>query len=86
MEAVTFEGRLRAGKANNHIYSRNGMDGLVSVWMHDSKFILTWEECPKGCQFDESTYTRDDRVVFNSFPELMAFLLDQKLSHDLFKP
>lgn len=74
MNSITFEKRLRDGKANNLTYSKDGRDGLVSVWMYESSIILTWEECPKGEQYDESTYTRDDRHVFSTIAELMTFL------------
>lgn len=86
MNVNTFEKRLSDGKANNLVYSKDGKDGLVSVWMHDSRIILTWEECPRGEQYDESTYGRDDRFVFGTLAELMAFLSQNKLGVDLFTP
>lgn len=86
MDAITFEKRLNDRKANNLTYSKDGLDGLVTVWMHDSSIILTWEECPKGEQYDESTYTRDERHVFNTITELMTFLFRHGLALDAFVP
>ncbi len=32
-----------------------------------------WEECREGDQYNEHDYTRDDRVVFDSAEEVLAF-------------
>ncbi len=84
MNSITFERRINNGKANHLTYSKDGLDGLISVWMHDSTIILTWEECPKGEQYNESTYTRDERYVFSTFTELMMFLSQHGLAMDAF--
>ena len=85
MNSQSFEERLRMGKVNCLVYSKDGKDGLISVWINNSSFILTWEECPKGKQYDESTYTRDDRHVFSNYSDLLFFLKEQNLQLNQFK-
>lgn len=82
----TFVKRLQNGKANNLIYSDGDKEGLVSVWIHEEAIILTWEECPIGEQHDESTYSRDERHVFESIGDLMTFLASNALKPELFTP
>jgi hypothetical protein len=86
MTTEKFIERIEAGKANNLVYKAGGNEGLVSVWKHDGSYIVTWEECPAGEQYDESTYTRDERHRLGSIEELMAFLAGQGLSLEAFKP
>jgi hypothetical protein len=45
-----------------------------------------WEECPAGEQYDESTYTRDERHAFESVEQLIAFLTREGLRPEDFKP
>ncbi|MDX1963970.1 MAG: hypothetical protein SFX18_12515 [Pirellulales bacterium] len=86
MNSYTFVKRLEEGKSNNLTYSRDGNDGLVTVWKHEELLILTWEECPKGKQYDESAYTRDERHLFERFSDLEAFLLSNDFEINLFAP
>lgn len=86
MTTDTFLRRLEEGKANNLIYGVEGKEGLVCVWKHKDEFILTWEECPPGQQYDESTYTRDTRHVFPISTSLLDFLAENDLRVELFKP
>jgi hypothetical protein len=41
--------------------------------------VLTWEECPAGEQYDEATYSRDERHVFATIEELLEFLAANEL-------
>jgi hypothetical protein len=86
MTTEKFIERIEAGKANNLVYKAGENEGLVSVWKHGGSYIVTWEECPAGEQYDESTYTRDERHQLGSIEQLMAFLADQGLSPEAFKP
>lgn len=86
MQADTFEKRIRDGKVNNLVYSKGEMEGLVSVWKHESSIIVTWEECPKGEQYDESTYSHDERHVFSSLSDVMRFLSGHGFDLDAFAP
>ncbi|RLS47677.1 MAG: hypothetical protein DWH84_00210 [Planctomycetota bacterium] len=86
MNIKTFARRLEEGKANNLTYSKDGNEGLISIWKHESSLILTWEECPKGEQYDESNYTRDERHVFDDFDKMMEFLTSKALTPDSFTP
>lgn len=86
MTLSTFKNRLEQGKANNLVYSRESQTGLVTVWKHEQSFILTWEECPQGMQFDESTYTRDERCVFATLDELLSYISANDLPLQSFAP
>jgi hypothetical protein len=83
---TTFVDRIHKGKVNNLIYADSGREGLVSVWKHEGLLVLTWEECPAGEQYDESTYTRDERHSFHTMDELLAFLAAHDLGPESFTP
>jgi hypothetical protein len=86
MTLRTFMRRLAGGKVNNFTYTHTSKEGLVSVWKHAGSFVLTWEECPKGSQYDESSYTRDERHTFATVEELLGFLATNKLTPESFTP
>jgi hypothetical protein len=86
MTLATFTGRLSSGKANNLTYAKDGKEGLVSVWKHGGWLVLTWEECPAGEQYDESTYTRDEKRSFSTMAELLEFLATHGLGTESFTP
>ncbi|AGA24787.1 hypothetical protein [Singulisphaera acidiphila] len=81
-----FIERIESSKINNLAYKVDGKEGLVSVWKYDGSYFVTWEECPAGEQYDESTYTRDERHRLGSIEQLMAFLADQGLRPEAFQP
>ncbi|MEW4567436.1 hypothetical protein AB1L88_06170 [Tautonia sp. JC769] len=74
MSREGFLRRLGAGKAVNCTYRRGEFTGLISAWANANRFVLTWEECPEGEQYDESTYTRDERHEFATAGEVLAFV------------
>jgi len=74
MTLPNFINRIQRGSTNHLTYTSQNNTGLVSIWKHGGDIILTWEECPLGQQYDESTYTRDERHVFKTTDELMLFL------------
>jgi hypothetical protein len=74
MSPEGFVQRLRDAKAVNCTYQRGGNEGLISAWAHDGRFVLTWEECSAGRQYDESTYTRDERHEFATAEQVLAFV------------
>ena len=86
MSSETYRKRLEAGRCNNLLYTGGEREGLVSVWKHQETFVLTWEECPKGGQYDESSYTRDQRHVFASVDEVFRFLDDNGLAVETSRP
>ena len=86
MKIETFVARLENGKANNFLYSANGRDGLIVVWKYMGLYIMTWEECLPGKQYDESDYTRDERLEFTNVEEMIAFLRDQGIDPTAFVP
>lgn len=81
-----FLRRLNASKAVNCIYQRGELEGLISAWMYGDRFVLTWEECPAGGQYDESTYTRDERHEFSSAEEVLAFVERSGCPASAFEP
>jgi hypothetical protein len=66
--------RLRSGKAVNCVYRLNDLVGLISSWLHDGAFVLTWEECRDGDQYNEQAYTRDKRHQFETAEQVLAFV------------
>jgi len=86
MTHKTFEERLEIGKVNHLVYTSNGREGLVSVWKYQSEYILTWEECPAGKQYDESSYCRDDRHTFSCPDDISIFLSRNGLDINSFGP
>lgn len=74
---MTREGflkRLSEGSPVNCTWNSAETEGLISAWMHNGQFILTWEECRPGTQHDEHAYSRDERMVFSSPQEVLAFV------------
>jgi hypothetical protein len=74
---MTREGilkRLQAGKSVCCVYSKGELEGLISAWLYEGVFILTWEECPRGEVFNEHLYTRDERYQFETAEALLAFV------------
>lgn len=87
--SMTSEGflfRLNAGKVVNSTYHRGDLDGLLSAWFHDGHFVLTWEECPEGQQYDEHAYTRDERHTFATAWDVLAFVEANGFSPAQFDP
>jgi len=74
MTSEGFLRRLHAGKAVNCTYRQGELSGLVAAWPHGDGFVLTWEECQEGDQYNEHAYTRDERHVFNTAEEVLAFV------------
>ena len=63
---MTTEGflrRLRSGKAVDCTYRRGELAGLISAWLHDGAFVLTWEEYHDGGQYaaHQCARTREER-------------------------
>ena len=69
-----FLERLGHGKVVNCVYNFDDVEGLISAWSLEGRFILTWEECPSGNQYDESTYTRDERHEFKTAEAVLEFV------------
>lgn len=86
MKRETFIARLERGKSNNYTYSGDNEEGLIAIWKHFNDYILTWEECPKGRQYDESEYTRDEKHVFASLDSLLSFLKEHAIEVENFTP
>lgn len=87
MTPITFLQRLEKGASNHLTYGQDSsVTGLISVWRHGRTFVLTWEECPPGKQYDESTYTRDERYEFTSTDDLLAFLNANGFQPTSFEP
>ena len=69
-----FLRRLRSGKQVNCVYSAGELTGLISAWPHGAGFVLTWEECRRGDQYDEHAYTRDERHQFEAAEGVLTFV------------
>lgn len=68
-----FLQRLRSGKAVNCVYKSGALAGLISAWPYGGGFVLTWEECRDGDQYNEHAYTRDERHQFDTAEQVLAF-------------
>ncbi len=67
-----FLRRLRSGKVVNCLYWKGELAGLISAWPHAGAFILTWEECRDGDQYNENAYTRDERHQFETAEQVLT--------------
>lgn len=88
MNQEKFINKIQLGKTCHYIYKvneRNENSGLIQVWVHDNQIILTWEECPEGLQYDESSYSKDEVHNFNNFKELDDFFNDHNILYLKFK-
>jgi hypothetical protein len=65
---------VESGGGAGAVFWRGQLQSLVEVWKYEGQIILTWEEAPDGAQYDESRYTRDERHVFPTIEEALAFL------------
>ena len=74
MTEEMFINFLNRHQALGYNYKRDGLAGLINVWYHKDKFILTWEECKDGDQFNESNYTRDERHEFSYAIDVTLYL------------
>jgi hypothetical protein len=86
MTSDGFLRRLRVGKSVNCVYRRERLTGLIAAWPYEDRFVLTWEECPEGQQYDESTYTRDERHLFGTAEEVLAFAEQRGFPATVFGP
>jgi hypothetical protein len=86
MTTEEFLRRLGAGKVVNCTYQRAELTGLISTWAHKGQFILTWEECQAGRQYDEHAYTRDEQHVFDTAEEVLAFVEQSGIPASEFAP
>jgi hypothetical protein len=74
MTAAGFLRRLDAGVVVNCRYRAGELAGLISAWRYAGAFVLTWEECRDGDQYNEESYTRDERHRFATAGEVLAFV------------
>lgn len=74
MTADGFRERLQAGTVVNCTYREGELAGLISAWRYAGAFVLTWEECRDGDQYNEASYTRDERHRFATAGEVLAFV------------
>lgn len=74
MTPAGFLSRLNRGRPVNCVYRQGELTGLISAWLYDGRFILTWEECREGDVSNENAYTRDERHEFGSAEDVLAFV------------
>lgn len=86
MSSDVFIQRLRSGKAVNCVYRSGTLAGLISAWPHDGGFVVTWEECKDGDQYDEHAHTRDELHRFESAEQVMAFVEQAGYPASTFSP
>jgi hypothetical protein len=86
MLEATMRKRMSLGKAIQYRYHDGDRVGLVNVWRHEDRFVLTWEECLEGDQANESNYLKDDRHRFQTVDEVVDFLKRHDLPIEKFTP
>lgn len=86
MTAAGFLQRLGIGKAVNCVYQVGDRAGLISAWSYGEGFVLTWEECPGGNQYNEHTYSRDERYEFRTAQEVLTFVEQSGYPAAAFQP
>ena len=86
MRIETFQQRLQSGKAVNHNYQLDGRTGIIDIWRHEDKFVLTWEEFAEGQFYNEQNYLRDEVHHFKDVEEIFHFLKTNKVNPTAFKP
>lgn len=74
------------GKPVNHVYQREDLVGWVNIWRIAEGFVITWEECRRGDEYNEHLYTIDVRKVFDSVDAVIAFLAENGFSVENFRP
>lgn len=82
MDRARFEAKLEGGRMLSFVYQptpSNDLTGIIEIWKYQGKYIVTWEECHQGDQYNEDSYTRDERHLFASVGEAIAFLDHHKL-------
>jgi hypothetical protein len=67
-------------------YKVGELIGLISAWPHGGAFVLTWEECRDGDQYNEHAYTRDQRHTFETAEDLLAFVEANGYPASAFRP
>ena len=88
MNKEKFISKIQSDKSCYYVYDKNKRNentGLIKVWLYNGKIILTWEECPKGLEYDEPSYTKDEVHNFSSFEELDTFFNENDLLYINFK-
>ncbi len=86
MTAEGFLARLRDGRVVNCTYHLDEIAGLISAWRYGEGFVLTWEECRDGEQFNEHLYTRDEIHRFALADEVLAFVEEAGYPPSCFGP
>lgn len=89
MDKERFITKVQSRKACHYVYKeneRNENTGLIEVWLHHHQIVLTWEECPEGLQYDESSYSKDEVHHFTNFEELDVFFNDHDILYINFLP
>lgn len=86
--------QLRSGRTADHRYARGPLRGLVSAWLHEGKFVLTWEESgggqtgtakPASGRTPTTGGDRDERHLFATAEELVAFVEQRGLTAEDFR-
>ncbi len=86
MKAATFRQRLEAGKSVSYLYHTEDKAGVINLWRYGGQFVLTWEECRDGDQYNEQNYTRDETLRFDTLEAVEAFLAQNALLPEHFTP
>lgn len=88
MNREKFISKIQSGQTCHYIYKKNERNentGVIKVWFYNQQIILTWEECPEGLQYDESSYSKDDVYDFRNWEELDTFFSENNIQYSYFE-
>jgi len=85
MTKQNFRKLLSRGTAVHYKYKNDGQAGVVNIWLYKNRFVISWEECKDGDQFNESNYTRDDLNNFPDIDSVIDYLNSSSLSVEPFR-
>lgn len=86
MTIETFSRRVESGKGVTYLYRRPDRHGGINIWKYQAVFVLTWEECFNGDEFNESNYTRNEVHHFEDVDAIIHFLTTHSIRIEKFVP
>jgi len=84
MRKQVFVDRLNSRRAISYRYTSVNLAGLVNIWFHKNHFVLSWEECKDGDQWNEDNYTRDQLYNFVDVDAVVKFLENSGIASEFF--
>ena len=84
MRKQVFVDRLNSRRAISYRYTSVNLAGLVNIWFHKNHFVLSWEECKDGDQWNENNCNRDEIHSFADVDAVVKFLENSGIASEFF--